>query len=214
MTLRRGPKLGLMLLAFAMSFALAPERTKVIHADGDDVTLTGCVVQGNDGDNGFLLTNVLPASIDMSTRAAARENQANQGGAPTEGTSGSSVPGTSASLPGASNVVYLLEDLENDDDLPNFSGKRVEVRGELKGDVKKGEMEVERDGDWVKMEIKSDGKKVKTRIPYVSVMPNSTNTAVGTSGTGMKDDQEIELKLNVRRLDVKDVKIVSGSCGS
>jgi len=201
MILRRGPKLGLMLIAFSMSFALAPQRTKVVHAGSDDVTLTGCVVQGNDGDKGFLLTNVLPASVDLSTRAAAREKEG------TEATSGN--------LPGASNVIYLLDDLENDDDLPNYSGKRVEVRGEVEGDVKKGEMEVERDGDWVKMEIKSDGKKVKTRIPYVSVMPNPTNTAVGTSGSSsehLKDGKEIELNINVRKLDVKDVKSVSGSC--
>lgn len=213
MTLRRGPKLGLMLIAFAMSFALAPERTKVVHADEDDVSLTGCIVQGNDGDNGFLLTNVLPASIDMSTRAAARDNQAEQG-ASVSASADPASQGTAANLPGASNVVYLLNDLENDDDLPNFTGKRVEVRGELKGNVEKGQMEVERDGDWVKLEIKSDGKNVKTRIPYVSVMPNPTNS-VGTSGsTRMKDDDEIKLNINVRKLDVKDVKIVSGSCGS
>lgn len=201
MILQKGPKLGLMLMAGVMAFALAPDRTKVVHADDDDVTLTGCIVQGNDGEKEFLLTNVLPASIDMSTRAAARDNQA------TEGT-----PGT---LPGASNVIYWLDDVENDDDLPNFAGKRVEVKGELEGDIKKGEMEVERDGDWVKIEIKSGGKEVKTRIPYVSVMPNSTDTnAVGTSGTseGLKDGKEIELNINVRKLDVKDVKIVSGSC--
>lgn len=204
MTLQRGPKLGLMLMAFAMSFALAPERTKVVHADDNDVTLTGCIVQGNDGDKGFLLTNVLPASIDMSTRAAANENQP-----------GASETGTSGTLPGASNVIYWLDDMENDDDLPNYSGKRVEVKGKLEGDIKKGEMEVKRDGDWVKIEIKSAGKEVKTRIPYVSVMPNSTDTnAVGTSGAaaGMKDGKEIELNINVRKLDVKDVKIVSGSC--
>ena len=203
MILQRGPKLGLMIIAGVMAFALAPERTKVVHADEDDVTLTGCIVQGNDGDKGYLLTNVLPASIDMSARAA-KDNQAASGDASASGT-----------LPGASNVIYWLDDLENDDDLPNYAGKRVEVKGELEGDIKKGEMEIERDGDWVKIEIKSDGKNVKTRIPYVSVMPNSTSTnAVGTSGSseGLKDGKEIELNINVRKLDVKDVKIVSGSC--
>ncbi|MGE5815060.1 MAG: hypothetical protein ACM36C_11275 [Acidobacteriota bacterium] len=204
MILQRGPKLGLMLIAGVMAFALAPDRTKVVHADNDDVTLTGCIVQGNDGEKEFLLTNVLPASIDMSTRAAANENQP-----------GASETGTSGTLPGASNVIYWLDDVQNDDELPNFAGKRVEVKGELEGDIKKGEMEVERDGDWVKIEIKSGGKEVNTRIPYVSVMPNSTNTnAVGTSGTseGLKDGKEIELNINVRKLEVKDVKIVSGSC--
>jgi hypothetical protein len=202
MILQRGPKLGLMMIAGLMAFALAPERTKVVHADDDDVTLTGCIVQGNDGDKGYLLTNVLPASIDMSTRAAVRDQAA------------TSEASASGALPGSSSVVYWLDDVENDDDLPTFAGKRVEVKGEVEGDIKKGEMEVERDGDWVKIEIKANGRNVKTRIPYASVMPNPTKSgAVGTSGTtGMKDDQEIELKLNVRKLDVKDVKIVSGSC--
>jgi hypothetical protein len=207
MTLQRGPKLGLMAISFAMAFALAPGRTKVVHAGDDDVTLTGCIIQGSDGDKGFLLTNVLPASIDMSTRSAAKDNPS--GTADTAGTAG-----TSGTLPGASNVIYWLDDLENDDDLPTYSGKRVEVRGEVKGEVKKGEMEVERDGDWVKIEIKGDGKKVKTRVPYVSVMPNSPDAAVATSGSSkpLKDGKEIELNINVRKLDVKDVKIVSGTC--
>lgn len=197
MSLKRTTKLGLLLIAFVMAYALAPSRTKVVHADNDDVTLTGCVIQGNDGDKGYLLTQVLPASIDMSARAARADDTA----------------GTSGPLPGASGVIYWLDDLENDDDLPSYAGKRVEVRGEAKGDFKQGEMEVERDGDWVKIEIKSDGKKVKTRIPWVSVMPNRTDAAVGTSGATLKDGKEIEMNINVRKLDVKDVKIVSGSCG-
>lgn len=205
MKLQRGPKLGLMAIAFTMAFALAPERTKVVHADGDDVMLTGCVVQGNDDSDGYLLTNVLPASIDMSARAARDKVAAGEAEA----------AGTSGTLPGASSVIYLLDDIDKDDDLPNYAGKRVEVKGEVEGEIKKGEMEIERDGDWVKMEIKADGKKVTTRIPWVSLMPNSTDTnAVGTSGKSrtLKEDEEIELNINVRKLDVKDVKIVSGSC--
>lgn len=197
MRLQRWQKLGLMAIAFAMALALAPERTKVVHADDDAVTLTGCIVQGNDGDKGYLLTQVLPASVDMSTRAARTAEN---------------TTGTSGALPGSSSVIYWLDDLENDDDIPTYAGKRVEVRGEVEGEFKKGEMEVERDGDWVKIEIKSDGKNVKTRIPWVSVMPNSTDTAVGTSGTALKEGKEIEMNINVRKLDVKDVKIVSGTC--
>lgn len=195
MSLQRRQKLGLLTLAFAMAFALAPNRTKVVHADDDDVTLTGCIIQGTEGDKGYLLTQVLPASIDMSTRAAQSDQPA----------------GTSGVLPGSSNVIYWLDDLEDDDDIPTYAGKRVEVRGELEGEFKKGEMEVERDGDWVKIEIKSDGRNLKTRIPWVSVMPNST-AVVGTSGSTLKEGKEIEMNLNVRKLDVKDVKIVSGSC--
>lgn len=197
MKLQRWQKLGLMIVAFGMAFALAPERSKVVYADDDDVTLTGCVIQGNDGDKGYLLTQVLPSSIDMSSRAAQQD---------TAGTAG-----TAGTLAGSSNVIYWLDDLEDDDDISTYAGKRVEVRGELGEDFKKGEMEVERDGDWVKIEIKGGGKTVKTRIPWVSVMPNSTGV-VGTTGNTLKDGKEIEMNINVRKIDVKDVKIVSGTC--
>jgi hypothetical protein len=201
MSLQRWTKLGLLGAAFAMAFALAPADRAAVYAgvvDAEEVTLTGCIVRGNDDGKGFLLTNVLPASIDQSTRAA-------QQSAP-EGTAG-----TSGSLPGSSSVIYWLDDLEDDDDLPDYAGRRVEIRGELEGEIDRGEMEIEREGDWVEIEIKSDGKEVKTRIPYVSVMPNPPNSSVGTSG-GMKDDDEIELNINVRKLDVKDIKVISGTC--
>jgi hypothetical protein len=205
--LQKRTKLGLLGVAFMMAFVLAPAEKRAVYADGvgtaapDDkeVVLTGCVIRGDEGGKEYLLTNVLPASIDMSTRAAQSGTAANASG----------------KLAGSSNVVYWLDDLEDDDDLPNYAGKRVEVRGELEGDVERGEMEIEREGDWVEIEIKSDGREVKTRIPYVSVMPNRTgdNAAVGTSG-GMKDDDEIELNINVRKIDVKGVRVVSGTCAN
>ena len=109
-------------------------------------------------------------------------------------------------------MIYWLEDLDEDNDLANYAGRRVEVRGELEGDIERGEMEIEREGDWVEIEIKSDGKEVKTRIPYVSLMPNASGSeAVGTSGA-MKDDDEIDLNINVRKLDVKDAKVIAGTC--
>ena len=202
MPLRRNIKLGLLALAFALAYALAPASPAKIHAvgaDDEEVVLTGCVIRGEDG-KGFLLTNVLPASLDMSTRSAAREAQAG------------TTAGTSGPLRGSSTAIYWLEDLEDDDNLPDYAGRRVEVRGELEGDIDTGEMEIERDGDWVKIEIESDGKEVKARIPYASVAPNPGDSAVGTSGATLKADEEIELKINVRKIDVKDVTIVTGTC--
>ena len=200
MSLRGKTKLGLLVSAFAIAYAFSPAgptKTYAIGTDDKEVVLTGCVIRGEDGD-GMLLTNVLPASLDMSTRSQSREPRHDEGA------------GTSGNLRGASNVIYWLDDLEDDDNLPEYAGRRVEVRGELEGDIDTGEMEIERDGDWVKMEIKSDGKKLKARIPYASVAPDQ-NSAVGTSGT-LKDDEEIELKINVRKIDVKDVTIVTGTC--
>lgn len=206
MVLQKRTKLGLLGAAFMMAFALAPREGGAVYAgtsgtgpswaDDEEVVLTGCVIRGNEDGKGYLLTNVLPASIDQSTRAA-------QAGA----------EGTSGKLAGASTVIYWLDDLEDDDDLPDYAGRRVEIRGELEGEIDRGEMEIEREGDWIEIEIKSDGKEVKTRLPYVSVMPNraGSNAAVGTSG-GMKDDDEVELNINVRKLDVKDIKVIAGTC--
>ncbi|MBI2222441.1 MAG: hypothetical protein HYU53_14695 [Acidobacteria bacterium] len=199
-TLQRRTKLGLLALAFTMALVFAPSEKRSVYADvigagGDeDITVTGCLVAGNGDGKGFLLTNVLPASIDMSTRAA----------------QGQQTSGTSGTLPGASTVIYWLDDLEDDDSLADYAGRRVEVRGEVEGDIDRGGMEIERDGDWVEIEITSDGRKVETRLPWASVMPND-GKAVGTSGT-LKEGQEIELNINVRKIDVKDVRVVAGSC--
>ncbi len=201
MSLQRGTKLGLLGIAFTMALVFAPSDSRSLYADmigvadEEEITVTGCVVRGNGDGKGFLLTNVLPASIDQHMRAEAQK----QGAA-----------GATGSLPGASTVIYWLDDLEDDDDLPDYAGKRVEVRGEIEGDIERGEMEIEREGDWVEIDIESDGKKVSTRLPWVSVMPNTTG-AVGTSGE-LKEGKDIELNINVRKIDVKDVRVVAGTC--
>ena len=107
------------------------------------------------------------------------------------------LPDASASVP-QPRVLYLLKD---DDDLEGHTGRRVEISGELEGELEKGEIEVERDGDAVKLEIKADDRNLKLRLPE---MP----AAVGTSG---KDDDE-EIAFVVRKLDVKSVKMVSSTC--
>ena len=107
------------------------------------------------------------------------------------------VPEASASVP-QPRVLYLLKD---DDDLEGHTGRRVEITGELEGELQKGEIEVERDGTAVKLEIKADDRTLKLRLPE---MP----AAVGTSG---KDDDD-EIDFVVRKLDVKSMKMVSSTC--
>ena len=107
------------------------------------------------------------------------------------------LPGASASVP-QPRVLYLLKD---DDDLEGHTGRRVEITGELEGELEKGQIEVDRDGDAVKLEIKADDRTLKLRLPE---MP----AAVGTSG---KDDED-ELAFVVRKLDVKSMKMVSSTC--
>jgi hypothetical protein len=190
--------------AFALAFALAPSADKTfaavddaaltnVTAPDEEVTVTGCVIKGED--EGYVLTNVVPASIDVANRTT---------------DSGQATGTTSATTAGASRVIYWLENLEDDDDVPDYAGRRVEIRGELEGEVEKGAMEIERDGDWVKIKIEKDGEDdVETRLPLSVFL--SADGPIGTSGT-LDDDEDVELNVNVRRLDVKDARVVTGTC--
>ena len=192
--MKRLQRLSLLGIAFAMAFVLAPSKWRALEAvglDEDDVVVTGCIIRGDDGDE-FLLAHALPVAQGSEAGRAA---------------------GTSGAVRESGQTLYWLEDLDDDADLPNYLGRRVEIRGELEGDVEKGEMEIERDGDWVKVEIKADGKDVKARLPLVAFIPaNSATGAVGTTGADLEDDDEIELNVLVRKLEVKDVRVVAGSC--
>jgi hypothetical protein len=193
--MRRGTRLSLLATAFAMALAFAPERHQALAAVGvadDEVVVTGCVVKGNNG--GYALTNVVPGSIDVASRTTATAQ-----------------PAPSDVAAGASRVVYWLEDFEEQSgDVEDYEGRRVEIRGELEGDVEKGELEIERDGEWVKIKLEKDGDKdIETRMPLALFLAG--DSPVGTTGE-LKEGDNIELNLNVRRLDVKDVKVVTGTC--
>jgi hypothetical protein len=107
------------------------------------------------------------------------------------------LPSASSEVP-QPRVLYLLKD---DDDLEGHTGRRVEITGELEGELEKGQIEVDRDGDAVKLEIKADDRTLKLRLP-------EKPAAVGTSG---KDDDD-EMDFVVRKLDVKSMKMVSPTC--
>jgi hypothetical protein len=146
------------------------------------VTITGCVVKG---DGGYLLTNV-----------ADREGRdANASGA---------VPSSSgiaaARTPTLGEVLYWLDD---EDKLQGHEGQRVEVKGELEGDVKKGEMEIKRKDGKVEIEAKAGGKKVKAILP-------DTSPAIGTAGA--PGDKKVELEYLLRRFDVDSVKMITSTC--
>jgi hypothetical protein len=58
-------------------------------------------------------------------------------------------------------VFYWLED---DEDLSKHVGQMIEVGGDL-GDFEKGEVDIEKDGDFTEIELKLDGKTEKARVP-------------------------------------------------
>lgn len=178
----RRNKLLLLGVAFALAFAVAPAERKALADDNDHVTVTGCVVRGDSG--GYLLTGTSPLSgNDADWRATS---------------SGSSMP-----------VLYLLDDLKKDDaDAATFAGRRVEVTGKLKGDVKKGEMKVDRDDNEVKLEVKADdGKTIKTKLPV-----DTFDQPYGAVGTAGSVDHDRKFDVVIRKLEVKKANIVEGSC--
>jgi hypothetical protein len=146
--------------------------------DDRDITLTGCVLKG---EGGLLLTDVVehaPGGVVATPEAAA---------APV-------VPGPL--------VFYWLDD---DDDLDEHIGRRVQVRGELEGDVDKGEIELERDGPLVRLEVRSGGRRVKASVPV-------ENVAVGTAGVLAEDEDKVEMDVRIRKLDVESVALVAATC--
>ena len=69
--------------------------------------------------------------------------------------------GLTAGAGSADRVFYWLDD---DEDLAKHVGQMVEVKGDL-GDFQKGEVEIDKDGDFTKIELKLDGKTEKARVP-------------------------------------------------
>jgi uncharacterized protein YdeI (BOF family) len=157
-------------------------------AGGDDkkVTLTGCVVKGDDG---FLLSDAVAASTTSTTTVA-----------PTP--TGVTATTTTTTTPGKATMLYWLD---GNDELNAHSGHRVEVTGEVKGDVDAAEIKVERENNAVKITAKSGDRKVSAMLPEVPA-------AVGTAGAVGDKDKKIEMPYGVRKLDVKSVKMIAENC--
>lgn len=162
----------------AAAAAVANANTTVQAAGGDEkIKLSGCLVKA-EGDDGYLITNspIEPAS-----------STADRGGATTAiGTAGVNAT-----------VFYWLK---NDDDLGKHVGHRVEIEGELKGDIKEGEIKLDRKDNWTELEVKSDGRSMKAQVPNAYIFPDPTR------------DKDRKISALVRKVDVDDVRMLSASC--
>jgi len=164
-------------LAAAMA-SVAGTNTSVQARGGDEkIKLNGCLVKA-EGDDGYLITN-LPSEPASST---ADRNVT---------TSAIGTAGT------ASTVFYWLR---KDDDLKEHVGHRVEIEGELKGDIKEGEIKIERKDNWSELEVKSGGDEMKARVPNAYIFPDPTR------------DKDRKISALVRKVDVNHVKMVSANC--
>jgi hypothetical protein len=101
----------------------------------------------------------------------------------------------------ASRVLYWIED---EDDLDEHVGQMVEVRGELEG-LETGELEIERDGAYTEIRLELDGDEEKIRVPTAWL----TGPSVGRASRD--DDDDLDIEIATRKIDVKDVKVL-GPC--
>jgi hypothetical protein len=141
----------------------------------DKMKLVGCLVQ-SEGDDGYLLIN---PPLEPGPGAG----------------DGAVAPGSVGTAPVAANVFYWLD---KDDDLKPHVGHRVEIEGNVNGDVKRGEIEIDRKDGWTEIEVKSAGREMKARVPNASVI------------AGPHADREIDVL--VRRVDVDKVRMLDAAC--
>ena len=152
----------------------------------EKVTLTGCAVKGNGDGDGFLLAN----ATEQITRTTVTPDAA-----------GSTVSSTTTNAMKPARILYWLDD--DDDEVEKLMGQLVEITGEVEGDVKRGEIEVERENGMIELEIKADGRKANVKLADVP-------SAIGTSGSVR--DREVEIPYVVRKLDVKSAKSIAPTC--
>jgi len=156
----------------------SPVQAGLHAAGGDDIKLSGCLIRG-DGDGGYLLTNAPndPAWLKGEDRQVA--------------------PSAVGTTGGFTTIFYWLE---GHGDLKEHVGHRVEVEGDLKGELKEGEIKTDRKDQWTEVTVSSDGRKMKARVPHTSVVP----------ATGRDRDKKSDIL--VRRVNVEHVRMLTPSC--
>ena len=167
------------LVAAATVTSVAAVNTSVQAASKDEkIKLSGCLIKA-EGDNDYLISN-LPSEPSSSASA--------------DRTVATTSIGTAGTY---TNVFYWLG---GDDDLKKNVGRRVEVEGEVKGDIKEGEIKLDRKDNWTELEVKSDGHEMKAKVPNAYIFPNPSA------------DKDKKISAMVRKVDVDHVKMLSAAC--
>jgi hypothetical protein len=147
-------------------------------AADDDIKLSGCLVRGHDG-QGYLVTNV-PGEAAWQRPADATV-----------------VPGPVGTSGTVSSILYWLEKKEG---LEDHVGHHVEIEGKLLGPLQDGEITVTPRDEWTDVEVESDGKSLKARVPRsVLIIPEK------------KSDQKLDVL--VRRVEPQRVRMLAAVCG-
>jgi hypothetical protein len=166
-------------LALVASVPLAGQEP-AITLDGDDITLRGCVTK---------VSQQFPPRPSMLVWSRGDILLA---GAVAASPSAPSPVGTSGL---ASRVIYWIED---DDDLAKHDGQEIEIKGELE-DFERGEIEIDRDGEFTEITLDLDDDDQKIRVP---------NSWLSPAAPG----QDRKFEIAARRMKVKDLHVL-GACG-
>lgn len=169
------------LSALVMTATVAAAQDAV-HIDGDKITVRGCV-----------------ASSTAQLRMPFDTLMWSRGGILTAGTAIADKAAQTGAHDLTSRVLYWIDE----DDLEKHVGKIVEVRGKLEG-LKKGELEIERDGAFTEIRLELDGDDETIRVPTAWLEGSSV-------GRASRDDKDIDLEIATRKIDIDDVKVM-GSC--
>jgi hypothetical protein len=149
-----------------------------VSAADKRVKLSGCLIRGEGDDAAYLLTNP-PTEAWLNSPGR-------QVTPTTVGTSGD-----------YATIFYWLE---KHDDLRSHVGHRVEVEGDLKEDVKDGEITTDRKDNWTEVTVKADGETLKARVPNTSIFPANSR------------EKERKGEILVRRVDVERVRMIAALC--
>jgi hypothetical protein len=143
----------------------------------DEIKLSGCLVRGEGNGGGYLLVNSPgdPGWLSKEDHKVA--------------------PSAVGTAGGPTTVFYWLGGSK---DLPAHIGHLVEVEGEFQGDVRAGEMKVDRKDHWTEVTVSSNGQKMKARVPHAVL--------VSDNGDHKKGD------ILVRRVNVDHVKMLGAAC--
>ena len=74
------------------------------------------------------------------------------------------------------------------------------MEGDLRDDVKDGEITTERKDNWTEVTVKADGRTMKAQVPNTSIFPASSR------------DKDRKSDILVRRVDVERVRMVAAIC--
>ena len=166
-------------VAGAATVMATSNQQPTISIDDDDITVRGCVSQ-------LGIHAVDPAEVLVWSRSDIM-----LAGVTLPASDSQSAIGTTG-LSGR--PFYWLDD---DEELSKHVGSAVEVKGKLE-DFEVGEVKIDRDGDFIQIELDLDGKKETARVPTSWLR-----------GVGVERDREFEIV--ARRVDVDELRVL-GAC--